>query len=265
MNRIVIFSPSQYSLYSICVTELLRRNGVEIQGVFVRKLINPQRLLSEFGRDGSRLFKKIWNKLILRQRGYTPRSYPTMADLIQQEKIDIMKIDEFETKYAIPVTYCSDLNDPHVENGLRSIKPDLVVFTGGGLIRETVLSLAGAGVLNCHLGVLPDYRGMDVVEWPILERRYDRVGMTVHFMDRGLDTGDILRIQPLTISPGDNIQQIRGKAEPIMCQTMVNTCRDYLAGKLERHPQSSAAGKQYFIMHPRLIAIAANNLKSACG
>ncbi len=262
MNRVVIFSPSRYSLYSICVTELLRRNGVEIAGIFVRKLINPNRLVSEFGRDGTRLLKKIWSKLILRQHGYAPKNYETMADLLYREQIKIKKLDEFETHYQIPVTFCSDLNAPVVVKGLQNVHPELVVFTGGGLIRETVLSLAGAGILNCHLGVLPFYRGMDVVEWPMLEGHFDRIGMTVHFMDRGLDTGDILRIQSLEIGAGEGISQIREKAEPVMCRTMVTTCLDYLAGNISRRLQAEADGKQYFIMHPRLISIAEKKLKS---
>jgi len=260
VSAVVIFSPSRYSLYSICVTELLRRNGIEIRGIFVRKLFNPRRFIFEFGRDGYRLLGKIWKKLILRQSGYPARNYETIADLIRRENITIKKLDEFQEKHKIPIVYCSELNDQGVVQRLKLARPDLVVFTGGGLIRDEVLTHSGAGVLNCHLGVLPYYRGMDVVEWPILAGQLDRVGMTVHFMDRGLDTGDILRIKKIAITPNDQIQQIREKAEPLMCHTMVQTCLDFLAGNVERIPQLAADGKQYFIMHPRLVEIAENKL-----
>jgi methionyl-tRNA formyltransferase len=49
------------------------------------------------------------------------------------------------------------------------------------------------------MSIVPDYRGMDVVEWPILHGEPDKVGLTVHVMDSGIDTGDILSIR--TIKP----------------------------------------------------------------
>ena len=44
-------------------------------------------------------------------------------------------------------------------------------------------------------GGLPLYRGMDVVEWPILMNDFDNIGVTTHFMENGVDTGDILKVK----------------------------------------------------------------------
>jgi len=107
---------------------------------------------------------------------------------------------------------------------------------------------------------LPDYRGMDVVEWPILENRLDSVGITVHLMDEGVDTGDILRKRHITIHPDETISSIREKCEPIMCQELACTCIDYLNEKITATPQKSVDGKQYFIMHQRLISLVEKKL-----
>ena len=77
---------------------------------------------------------------------------------------------------------------------MKELKPDLVVFTGGRLIRDNILKNSGAGVVNCHMGILPMYRGVDVVEWPILNEDWNNIGLTIHFMVKGIDTGDILKI-----------------------------------------------------------------------
>ena len=69
MKRVVVFSPNRFSLYTIYMAELLRRNHVDIKAIVIRKLFNPSRFLSEFGRDGSRLFKKIWKKLDSAEEG----------------------------------------------------------------------------------------------------------------------------------------------------------------------------------------------------
>ena len=253
MNDVVILSPNRFSLYTICVTELLRRNNVDIKAIIVRRLFNPNRFLSEFSRDGSRLIKKIWKKLILRKKAYQPTPYETILNFMKNENIEFTKVEDFKENFEIPVRYCNTLNDSVVLNTLKKSQPDIVVFTGGGLIRNDVLENSGAGVLNCHMGCLPQYRGMDVVEWPILEDNFEEIGMTVHFMDKGIDTGDILQIKKVKVESNENIKQLRERFEPIMCRQMVKVCLGYLNGRLKRIPQKLEDGKQYFIMHPRLI------------
>jgi methionyl-tRNA formyltransferase len=260
MSSVVIFSPSRYSLYTISVTELLHRYGVDVQAVIVRRLVNPGRFVSEFRRDGARLLKKIWKKLVLRERAYSEQPFETMASFMRAESIRFKTVDALTSEYRIPIQYCRDLNDPAVVETLRRLKPDLVVFTGGGLIRKEVLANAGAGVVNCHMGMLPSYRGMDVVEWPILEGDLEHIGMTVHFMDEGVDTGDILRTRKVDFAAGDTIKQIRDRFEPLMCREIVSVCVDFLAGKVKRQPQKKEAGKQYFVMHQSLIALAGQKL-----
>ena len=260
MKKIILFSPSRYSLYSSTIAEMLIQRGILISAIYVRKLLDPQRFFSEFQRDGSRLLKKIWKKLVLRKAAYRPRSFETILDLRNELNIQAQDLDHFRSHFSVPVHYCQTLNDPIVVAGLKELRPELVIFTGGGLIRDEILENAGAGVLNCHMGILPRYRGMDVVEWPILERQIDQIGMTVHFMDKGLDTGDILRSRRVHIQPGETLQELRDRMEPIMCQTLVDTCMDYLDGKIVRTPQGKLDGKQYFKIHPRLMKIAADRL-----
>jgi len=257
MTKIVVFSPNRYSLYTTTVTEMLIQRGVTVSSIFVRNLINPSRALSEFRRDGSRLLKKVWKKLFLRQAAYHNGNFENILVFRERNNISITKLDEFQSKYSTPVISCSSLNDAAVVDGLREVQPDLVVFTGGGLIRQDVLSNSGNGILNCHMGILPPYRGMDVVEWPILEDHIEQIGITVHFMDQGLDTGDILRVRQIQPRMGENITELRDRIEPIMCQTLVDTCIEFLNGKIERQPQNILAGKQFFKMHPYLLNIAA--------
>jgi methionyl-tRNA formyltransferase len=262
MNKVVLFCPNRYSLYTTTVAAMLIQRGIPISAIYVRRLINPDRVLSEFRRDGTRLLKKIWRKLFLRQAAYRPGNFESILDFRRKNNISISSVDDLKASHSIPVIFCNTLNDPIVVDGLKSIHPDLVIFTGGGLIRQEVLENSGHGVVNCHMGVLPPYRGMDVVEWPILEGHFDQVGITVHFMDKGLDTGDILQVRPIPLEPGETIPQLRDRIEPGMCQALVETCIGFLEGKVERQPQSVQAGKQYFKMHPRLHKIASKQLTS---
>jgi folate-dependent phosphoribosylglycinamide formyltransferase PurN len=263
MSDVVILSPSRFSLNTLCATELLLRNQVQVKAIVVRRLINPRRFVKEFGRDGTRLIRKIWKKLVLRDSAYKHRDYETIVDFMKAEGMVFRTVDELAKKHGIPVVYCYDLNVPVVVDTLKKAAPDLVVFTGGGLIRAEVLQHCGAGIANCHMGILPRYRGMDVVEWPVLEDRLDQVGTTVHFMDQGIDTGDILQKRKVSTQSVATFKELRDRFERCMCEQFVETCLDYLNGRVERVPQAPEDGKQYFLMHPRLLQIAQAKLKAA--
>ena len=256
MSDVAVLSPSRFSLYTICVTELLLRRQVTVSAIYVRRLLNPRRLIAEYRRDGARLKRKIFRKLILRERAYRPEAYETIADLRRTEGIGYGSVEELARRHGLPVVYCDDLNDPQVVEGLRRTSPKTVVFTGGGLLRRDLLAASGAGVLNCHMGTLPKYRGMDVIPWPILEDDLASLGLTVHFMDEGLDTGDILTWRRIPARPGETIQQIYDRFEPVMVRDMVQTCLEVVGGTAVRKPQRLDEGRQYFVMHPRLRAIA---------
>jgi methionyl-tRNA formyltransferase len=55
------------------------------------------------------------------------------------------------------------------------------------IYRDVTIDAFRLGILNHHIGILPDYRGRSVVEWSILQG--DPVGITVFFIDTGIDTG----------------------------------------------------------------------------
>ncbi|MDR0535052.1 MAG: hypothetical protein LBG65_01635 [Puniceicoccales bacterium] len=259
---VVLFSPSRHGLYTIGVAELLRRGGVSIAAVVVRRLLNPSRLAKEFTRDGTRLLRKIWRKLLLRRLAYPSSApYQTLPQFLDEMGTRARTVDDLQRLHGIPVIYCGDLNDAASVRVLREARPRLVVFTGGGLVRAEVLALSGDGVLNCHMGILPHYRGMDVVEWPFLEGKTEHVGMTVHFMDKGVDTGDILAVRHMEPAPGEGRDTLRGRFEVPMCRELATAAIDWLSGRISRQPQPpdptpSGVPRQYFKLHPGLQRLA---------
>ena len=74
-------------------------------------------------------------------------------------------------------------------------------------------------------------------------------------MDVGVDTGDLLAQERILPRPGEPVQQLRDRIEARMGPTLVKACLDHLAGRLPRRPQRLEDGKQYFVMHPRLLEI----------
>src|SRR5712692_10126512 len=70
--------------------------------------------------------------------------------------------------YGFPVVTCGDQNSPRAVAQLKQWFPDLAIFTGGNILRDEVLKVPRLGVLNSHLALLPEIRGMSSPEWSLL-------------------------------------------------------------------------------------------------
>ena len=248
-KKVVLIAPSPYSLYSTSMVVLLERKGVEVAGIIIKKF-TLGRFLSEYKRDGNRLFQKIWKKLVLKDKAYAETSGYNIVQYRKDKDIKLTSLKELKDKKIIE---CTDLNSVEIEQFLKEINPDAVIFTGGGMIRKTIIELSGNGILNCHMAILPEYKGMDVVEWPVLNNEFDKVGVTVHLIHEGVDTGPILGMQRIDINNMPNFKQLRREFEPIMCDVLSDTAYKYLNGEIAPKEQDKTVGKQYFVMHDRLI------------
>jgi methionyl-tRNA formyltransferase len=253
MKNVVIFSSNKYSLYTIAVTEMLHRRGISISAIIVRRLASPKRFFYEFSHKGIKALHVVLKHLILRERNSGKKTdYENIVDFMLREGISHRTLNDFWEKYNIPIVYCGDLNDQITLDTLEQIHPNIVVYTGGGLIRESVLKKSGDGVLNCHPAILPYYRGNDVVQWTLLEGHRNDIGITIHFMDTGVDTGDILRIKKIDVKSSDTINDIYARIKSIKCSEMVDVCIDWLEGRIERHTQINSKSHQYFCIHRNL-------------
>ena len=78
----------------------------------------------------------------------------------------------------------------HDESSVQTIKKlrvDVGLHKAGVIYRDVTINAFRLGILNHHIGLLPAYRGRSVLEWSILQG--DPVGVTVFFIDAGIDTG----------------------------------------------------------------------------
>jgi methionyl-tRNA formyltransferase len=71
---------------------------------------------------------------------------------------------------------------------LRKLKLDVGLHKTGVIYREATIKTFRLGILNPHIGILPNYRGRSVMEWALIEG--GPVGITVFFIDSGIDTGE---------------------------------------------------------------------------
>ncbi len=263
MMRLVFFAPTRKSLYSRIVAQrILVEPEVVLSAIVVRSIWSFHRFRAELRRDGPRLLGKIRTKLVLGENALSESEDKKTTEVERAAGDDLY---EMARRYEIPFISAPDLNDTRVENNLATIAPHLIIFTGGGLIRSNILSIPSLGVMNCHSGILPRYRGMDVIEWPLLEGDAEKaqVGLTLHYMDRGVDTGPLLLQHHETLRAEDSIEAIRARLEPLMIELVLKGIRELQSGTLEPTPQVVDEGKQYYVMHPRLKEIVTRKLRGS--
>ena len=80
------------------------------------------------------------------------------------------------------------LDHPQTIERLTRLKLDIGLHRTGVIYRAATINAFRLGILNPHIGLLPEYRGRNVMEWTLLEG--NKVGITVFFVDDGIDTGE---------------------------------------------------------------------------
>jgi folate-dependent phosphoribosylglycinamide formyltransferase PurN len=131
--------------------------------------------------------------------------------------------------YDCPTLDVRTINDLEVVQLLRAIRPDLVVVLGTSIIRRPVLDSAPLFV-NLHAGITPLYRGAHGCFWAAARRDYDNVGVTLHVVDSGIDTGAILEQTRIEFDPKqDNFVTLLAKAHVASATTIRGWIRNNAA------------------------------------
>lgn len=128
---------------------------------------------------------------------------------------------------------------------LTDLRSDLFIAAGYALIlRSAALAVPGMLAANFHASLLPEYRGKHPVFWAL--RNGERwSGLTVHAMDSGIDTGDILYQVKVRTRREDSVanlyERIMARSLPLVEQLVV----DAAGGSLPRRAQPSSSGSYY--------------------
>ncbi|MEU5216580.1 formyl transferase [Streptomyces sp. NPDC020807] len=123
-----------------------------------------------------------------------------------------------------------EINDGDGLAALKSFRPDLVVSIRFSLIfHEEALAVPRLGILNVHPGELPRYAGLFSPFWTLLEGR-DTIGCTVHWIDRGVDTGPVVGGGRLPVDPTRSLAWHVVHTYPLGVAALLRVLPDVLAG-----------------------------------
>ncbi len=123
---------------------------------------------------------------------------------------------------------------------LQAAQADVMVVAAYGLILpQWVLDLPRLGCLNIHASLLPRWRGAAPIHRAI-EAGDERTGITIMQMDAGLDTGDMLLVEPLRIAPQDTTATLHERLAPLGGRLVVEALGLAARGALVPTPQPAA-------------------------
>lgn len=127
---------------------------------------------------------------------------------------------------------------------MEATAPDAVAVFGSSLLREPLIR-AGRRVINMHLGLSPYYRGAGTNFWPFYNGEIEYVGVTIHWIDAGIDTGPIIRQGRPEIEPDDTPHTLGCKTIVTGVRLMVDVLRDAARGAAAGSPQRHDLGRLY--------------------
>ena len=125
-------------------------------------------------------------------------------------KMVASEVKNYAMAKSIPIYQPQKLrNNEEVLKILNELKPDIIaVVAYGKILPEEILNLPKYGCINVHGSLLPKYRGAAPIQWAIINGE-KTTGITTMFMDKGMDTGDMLLSKEIDIYECDDLETKR--------------------------------------------------------
>jgi methionyl-tRNA formyltransferase len=148
------------------------------------------------------------------------------------------RLAQLAVRLGIPALCPQNVNAPDVVEHIRALGADLhASMSYDQILRPPILDVPNRGTLNCHAGALPFYRGRNPLTWAIINGESE-FGVTVHWVDSQIDTGDIVLQQRAPIAEADDFATLLRKAYDLCADTLVRAISLVFAGRDTRKPQA---------------------------
>ena len=134
-------------------------------------------------------------------------------------------VEEVARSRALPFMSIGDVNSEENVERLRELDADLFVSIHfDQILKSRVLALPRLGTLNVHGSLLPRNRGLFPYFWA-LANGDDATGVTVHWIDVGIDTGKIIAQVETKISPGDTVAGVARRCSGLGAELLTDVVR----------------------------------------
>ncbi len=161
-----------------------------------------------------------------------------------EDGVRYLSVYEYGKQLNVPVIRATP-KDPVLREFINKIKPDLIWVTDYKyLLPSSVFLFPRLGAINLHPSLLPYYKGRASLNWALIYGE-KKVGLTAHFIDEGVDTGDIIKQVELPLHEDDYIGDVLDKIYPLYSQITREVIEMFREGAVLRHKQLEDGGSIY--------------------
>lgn len=156
-------------------------------------------------------------------------------------KVSPTAVKQKATELGLTVLQPENLKDEKFVEELKKLNPDLIVVVAFRILPEAVFNLPRYGSINLHASLLPDYRGAAPIN-RVLINGETKTGLTTFFLNKKVDTGDILLKCEVDIGYDDDFESLHDKLMVEGAKLLVDTVDGIESGNLKSQPQHRMTG-----------------------
>jgi len=205
--RILIIAENEHFFIPDMIREFLDICGEDIVGIAIADdpVLKPLEILQWKYRSFRKktaimtsydMFKLSCRLLKMYINGIFTRRLPTLRAVAAEK--------------GIACFHLKNVNSPVSLSKIKNIEPDLIISVQDQIFGKELLEIPKLGCINKHAALLPEYKGVWPVFWAMLNNE-SQTGLTIHWIDSGVDTGRIIVQRPVPINQGDSMYDLYRK------------------------------------------------------
>jgi peptidoglycan/xylan/chitin deacetylase (PgdA/CDA1 family) len=227
-----------------------------IEAVCQLKGVEPVVILVDTHRAPAKLrWKNLFRNISREGVGYLPRRVLSFVRealdglarrVVPEEEVEallrqafpekIFELKDLERRYGCVVEEVGNLNGPLAAERLRHHRVKLGIVLGTRVLKRHTFSAPEYGSINLHKGQVPRYRGMPPAFWELYEGAAE-AGVTVHYVDDGLDTGEVLGSGMVAIHPQETLSSLKRKLDELGSAVLAETVERMAGGQMRGSKQ----------------------------
>lgn len=179
------------------------------------------------------LMKSHFDGLFKIEEDYFKKITEENEDFINERTIDHIEKGEINS-----VDFRAKLND---------LSPSCIALYSVSIIRDELITQFKGRLFNVHAGLSPYYRGTATNIWPIINHEPEYIGMTIHHIDHGIDSGGLIIQGRPELEPADNTHTMACKNTVLAADLMIKAINKFVnEKKVPDVKQDLPNGKQYY-------------------
>ncbi|HPM10214.1 MAG TPA: methionyl-tRNA formyltransferase [Paludibacter sp.] len=153
-------------------------------------------------------------------------------------KLQYSAVKQFALDHQLPLLQPTNLKDETFLQALKALKADLQIVVAFRMLPEVVWNMPPMGTFNLHASLLPQYRGAAPINWAIINGEQE-TGVTTFFIREGVDTGNIILQERISIHNEDDAGTLHDKLMIKGAQLVKKTVDGLAKGAITTTAQSS--------------------------